>query len=566
MHLPSNRRTNFGQLAANAAKLPVPQEVKLKDPKDFVFIGRRVTRTDSRAKSNGTAIYTQDVKLPGMLTALVAHPQRFGGKPKSFDATRAKAVKGVVDVVAIPQGVAVLANDFWSAKKGRDALAVDWEESGAFKLGSAEIMAEYRKLAATPGLPARKEGDPAGALARATKTLEAAYEFPYLAHACMEPMNCVVKLSADACEIWNGEQFQSIDQGAVAAVLAMKPEQVKINMLFAGGSFGRRANPQADYVVEAVQIAKAIEGRAPVKLVWTREDDMRAGHYRPMYYHALKAGLDAQGNIIAWQHRIVGQSILAGTAFEGMMVKDGIDATSVEGAANLPYAVPNLGVELHSPRMGVPVQWWRSVGSTHTAFSTETFLDELAAAAGKDPYQVRRALLAKSPRHKAVLEMAATEADWSTPLVSARVGDRRGRGIAVHESFNTVVAQVAEVTVKRDGSYRVDRVMCAVDCGLAVNPDVIRAQMEGGIVYGLTAAMHGSITLKDGVVEQSNFHDYMPLRMNEMPRIGVYIVRSNEKPTGVGEPATPVIAPAVANALFAATGKPIRSLPIRIQA
>jgi isoquinoline 1-oxidoreductase beta subunit len=566
VHPATGRKTNFGQLAASAAKLPVPQEVQLKDPKDFALIGRRVTRTDSRAKSNGTAIYTQDVKLPGMLTALIAHPPRFGGKPKSFDAAKAKAVRGVVDVVAIPQGVAVLANDFWSAKKGRDALAVEWEESGAFKLGSAEIMAEYRALAATPGLPARKEGDPAGAFERAAKTLEAAYEFPYLAHACMEPMNCVVKLSADACEIWNGEQFQSIDQPEVAAVLGMKPEQVKLNMLFAGGSFGRRANPHADYVVEAVQIAKAIEGRAPVKLVWTREDDMRAGHYRPMYYHALKAGLDAQGNVIAWQHRIVGQSILAGTAFEGMMVKDGIDATSVEGAANLPYAVPNLGVELHSPKMGVPVQWWRSVGSTHTAFSTETFLDELAATAGKDPYQVRRALLAKSPRHKAVLEMAATEADWSAPLVSARVGDRRGRGIAVHESFNTVVAQVAEVTVRRDGSYRVDRVMCAVDCGLAVNPDVIRAQMESGIVYGLTAAMHGAITLKDGVVEQSNFHDYMPLRMNEMPRIGVYIVRSTEKPTGVGEPATPVIAPAVANALFAATGKPIRSLPIRIQA
>jgi isoquinoline 1-oxidoreductase beta subunit len=566
VHPPSNRKTTFGQLAASAAKQPVPQELKLKDPKDFALIGRRVTRTDSRAKSNGTAIYTQDVKLPGMLTALVAHPPRFGGKPKSFDAAKAKAVKGVVDVVAIPQGVAVLANDFWSAKKGRDALVVEWEESGAFKLGSAEIMAGYKNLAATPGLPARKEGDLPGAFARSAKTLEAAYEFPYLAHACMEPMNCVVKLSADACEIWNGEQFQSIDQPEVAAVLGMKPEQVKLNMLFAGGSFGRRANPHADYVVEATQIAKAIDGRAPVKLVWTREDDMRAGHYRPMYYHALKAGLDAQGNVIAWQHRIVGQSILAGTAFEGMMVKDGIDATSVEGAANLPYAVPNLGVELHSPKMGVPVQWWRSVGSTHTAFSTETFLDELAAATGKDPYQVRRALLARSPRHKTVLEMAATEADWSTPLVSARVGDRRGRGIAVHESFNTVVAQVAEVTVRRDGSWRVDRVMCAVDCGLAVNPDVIRAQMESGIVYGLTAAMHGAITLKDGVVEQSNFHDYMPLRMNEMPRIGVYIARSSEKPTGVGEPATPVIAPAVANALFAATGKPIRSLPIRIQA
>jgi isoquinoline 1-oxidoreductase subunit beta len=564
LHQPSNRRASFGSLSAAAAKLPVPQEVTLKDARDFAFIGRRAPRTDSRAKSNGTAIYTQDVKLPGMLTALVAHPPRFGGKVKSFDASKAKAVAGVVDVVAVPSGVAVLANDFWSAKKGRDALAIDWDESAAFKLGSGEIMAEYKRLAATPGLSARKEGDVAGALASAAKTFEAVYEFPYLAHACMEPMNCVVRLSPDACEIWNGEQFQSIDQPAVAAVLGMRPEQVKLNMLYAGGSFGRRANPQADYVVEAVQVAKAIAGRAPVKLVWTREDDMRAGYYRPMYCHALKGGLDAQGNIVAWQQRIVGQSILAGTAFEGMMVKDGIDATSVEGAANLPYLIPNLGVELHSPKLGVPVQWWRSVGSTHTAFSTETFLDEIAAAAGKDPFQLRRALLSKSPRHKQVLEMAATEADWTLPLVSARVGDRRGRGIAVHESFNTVVAQVAEVTVKRDGSWRIDRIMCAVDCGVAVNPDVIRAQMESGIAFGLAAAMYGAITLKDGVVEQSNFHDYVPLRLTEMPRIGVYIARSNEKPTGVGEPATPVIAPAVANALAAATGKRIRALPIRL--
>ena len=564
IHMGGTRRASFGQLAADAAKLPVPQEVKLKDPKDFIYIGKRAPRTDSRAKSTGSATYTQDVKLPGMLTALVAHPPRFGAKVKSFDMMKAKSVKGVVDAVAIPQGVAVLAENFWSAKKGRDALAIDWDETGAFTLGSSEIMAGYKKLAATPGLPAKKEGDAALALAGAAKTLEAAYEFPYLAHATMEPMNCVVKLSAEACEIWNGEQFQSIDQGAVAAALGMKPEQVKLNMLYAGGSFGRRANPQADYVLEAVAIAKAINGRAPVKLVWTREDDMRGGYYRPMYYHTLKGGLDAQGNIIAWQHRIVGQSILAGTAFETMMVKEGIDATSVEGAANLPYAIANLGVELHSPKMGVPVQWWRSVGSTHTAFSTETFLDELAKAAGKDPYQLRRALLAKSPRHRAALELAATEADWNTPLVPVRTGERRGRGIAVHESFSTVVAQVAEVTVRRDGSFRVDRVMCAVDCGVAVNPDVIRAQMESGIAYGLTAALYGAITLKDGVVEQSNFHDYMPLRFNEMPRIGVYIVRSSEKPTGVGEPATPVIAPAVANALFAATGKPVRALPIRI--
>jgi isoquinoline 1-oxidoreductase beta subunit len=567
-HAASNRKANFGALAADAAKLPVPPEVKLKDEKDFVYIGKRAPRTDSRAKSNGTAVYTQDVKLPGMLTALVAHPPRFGSTLKTFDAAKARAVKGVVDVVAIPQGVAVLANDFWSAKKGRDALAIEWDETGAFKLGSPEIMAEYRKLAATPGLPAKKEGDVAGALAGAARTLEAAYEFPYLAHAAMEPMNCVVKLGPDSCEIWNGEQFQSIDQPAIAGALGMKPEQVKLNMLFAGGSFGRRANPNADYVLEAVRIAKALaqksDGRATVKLVWTREDDMRGGYYRPMYYHALKAGLDAQGNIVAWRHRIVGQSIMAGTAMEAMMVKDGIDGTSVEGAANLPYAISNLGVELHSPKMGVPVQWWRSVGSTHTAFSTETFLDELALAAGKDPYQLRRTLLAKHPRHKAVLELAATEADWNLPLREGKRGERRGRGIAVHESFNTFVAQVAEVTVKPDGSFRVDRVMCAVDCGVAVNPDVIRAQMESGIVYGLTAATYGAITLKEGVVEQSNFHDYMPLRFNEMPRIGVYIVRSNEKPTGVGEPATPVIAPAVANAIFAATGKPVHSLPIRL--
>jgi isoquinoline 1-oxidoreductase subunit beta len=569
LHAPSRRKATFGQLAADAAKQPVPAEVKLKDPKEFVYIGQRAPRTDSRAKSTGAAIFTQDVKLPDMLTAVVAHPPRFGAKVKSFDASRAKAVKGVVEVLAVPQGVAVVASDFWQAKKGRDVLAVEWDESRAFRLGSAEIMAEYRRLAATAGRPARKDGDPEGALAGASKTLEAAYEFPYLAHATMEPMNCVVRLSPGGCEIWNGEQFQSIDQPAVAAVLGIKPEQVKLNMLYAGGSFGRRANPHADYLVEAASIAKALAqtrgGNATVKLVWTREDDMRAGSYRPMYYHTLKGALDEKGNIVGWRQRIVGQSILAGTAFEGMMVKNGIDATSVEGASTLPYRIPNLGVELHSPKMGVPVQWWRSVGSTHTAFSTETFFDELAAAAGKDPYQLRRALLARHPRHRAALELAASEGNWGQPLAEAKGGERRGRGIAVHESFSTVVAQVAEVTVKADGGLRIDRVVCAVDCGVAVNPDVIRAQMESGIAYGLSAALYGAITLKDGVVEQSNFHDYRPLRIAEMPRIGVYIVRSGEKPTGVGEPATPVIAPAVANAVFAATGKPLRSLPMRIE-
>jgi isoquinoline 1-oxidoreductase beta subunit len=556
-----NQRATFGQLAADAAKQKVPENVTLKNPKDFIYIGKPARRLDARAKSNGTAQFTQDVKLPGMLTAVVLHPPRFGATLKSFDAAKAKAVKGVVEVVAfstpVSNGVAVLAKDYWTAKKGRDALTAEWDESKAFKMGSAEIFAEYRKLAATPGASARKEGDADKALASAAKVMEAAYEFPYLAHAAMEPMNCVVKLDVGGgnagCEIWNGEQFQTVDQMAVAQVLGLKPEQVKLNQLYAGGSFGRRANPQSDFLVEAAAIAKAV--RVPVKLVWGREDDMRAGWYRPMYYHTLKAGLDAGGNIVAWQHTIVGQSILAGTAFESMMVKDGVDATSVEGAANLPYAIPNLAVSLHSPKIGVPVQWWRSVGSTHTAFATECFLDEIARETKKDPFELRRSLLAKHPRHKGVLELAAAKAGWGKPLPAGRA-----RGIAVHESFNTFVAQVVEIS-----KNRIERVVCAVDCGVAVNPNIIAMQMESGIGFGLSAALSGAITLKDGVVEQSNFHDYPVLRMNEMPRIETYIVPSTEKPSGVGEPGTPVIAPALANAILALQGKPMRALPLSAQ-
>jgi isoquinoline 1-oxidoreductase beta subunit len=372
----------------------------------------------------------------------------------------------------------------------------------------------------------------------------------------MEPMNCVVKLDGNGCELWNGEQFQTVDQMAVAQLLGMKPEQVKLNQLYAGGSFGRRANPKSDFLLEAAAIAKAIGGKAPVKLVWGREDDMRAGWYRPMYYHALKAGLDAQGKLMAWKHTIVGQSILAGTAFESMMVKDGVDATSVEGAANLPYDIPHLAVELHSPKIGVPVQWWRAVGSTHTAFATECFLDEVARAAKQDPYELRRALLAKHPRHRGVLELAAQKAGWVKPLAAGRA-----RGIAVHESFNSYVAQVVEIS-KKQSSVKIERVICAVDCGVAVNPNIVAMQMESGIGYGLSAALAGAITLKEGVVEQSNFHDYPVVRMNQMPRIEVFIVPSTEKPTGVGEPGTPVIAPALANAILAMQGKPVRALPL----
>jgi isoquinoline 1-oxidoreductase subunit beta len=560
----SGKRATFGELATEAAMQPVPTTVNLKDPKDFGYIGKRVARTDARAKSNGTAQFTQDVQLPGMLTAVVAHPPRFGAKVAKFNTDEAQKIPGVRYIVELPTGVAVLATSFWTAKKARDALKIEWDESTAFKGSSAELMADYKARAATPGTVARNDGDAAKALTGAAKTLTAAYEFPYLAHAAMEPMNCVVQLGPDSCELWYGAQFQTVDQGAVAEAVELKPEQVKINQLFAGGSFGRRANPASDYVREAATIAKRIKGAAPVKLVWTREDDMQAGYYRPMYFHSIKAGLDASGNVVAWQHRIVGQSILAGTPFESLMVKNGIDITSVEGASTLPYAIPNLQVDLHSPKVGVPVLWWRSVGSTHTAYATETFIDELAVAAGKDPVAFRKGMLAGHPRHLAVLELAASKAGWGTPLAPGKSGEKRARGVAVHESFHTFVAQVAEVTVKTDGSFSVDRVVCAVDCGVAVNPDVIRAQMEGSIGFGLSAALHGAITLKDGVIEQSNFHQYPPLRINEMPAVEVHIVPSTEPPTGVGEPGTPVIAPAVANALAAATGKRLQALPLAL--
>ncbi|MFW2457843.1 xanthine dehydrogenase family protein molybdopterin-binding subunit, partial [Methyloversatilis discipulorum] len=385
-----------------------------------------------------------------------------------------------------------------------------------------------------------------------------------LAHASMEPLNCVMKLENGECEVWNGEQLHTVDQFSLAKTLGIEADRVKLNMVYAGGSFGRRANPQSDYLLETAQIVKAINGRAPVKLVWSREDDMRGGFYRPIYLHRVRAALDAKGMPVAWQQRIVGQSIIAGSPFEPMLVKDGVDITSVEGASTLPYAIPNLNVDLHTTNadVKVPVQWWRSVGSTHTAYATELFIDELAQAAGKDPVAYRMALLKKHPRHAGVLKLAADKAGWNKPLAPAADGATRGRGVAVHESFNSFVAEVVEVTVQKDGSFKVDRVVCAVDCGVVVNPDVVRAQMEGGIGYALAAALTGSITLKDGVVEQSNFNDYPVLRINEMPKVEVHIVKSAAAPTGVGEPGVPPLAPALASALRAATGKLIHTLPI----
>jgi isoquinoline 1-oxidoreductase beta subunit len=412
-------------------------------------------------------------------------------------------------------------------------------------------------LARHPGARARWDGDPEAAIAGAVRVLEAVYEFPYLAHAPMEPLDCVVRLAPDGCEVWAGSQLQTVDQRVVAAVVGLPPEKVQVHTLLAGGSFGRRATPDGDVAGEAASIAKAIGGRQPVKLVWTREDDLTGGRYRPLYVHRLRAGLDSAGRLVGWEHRIVGQSLLKGTFFEPMMVKDGIDATSVEGAVDLPYDIPSISVELHTTEVGVPVLWWRSVGSTHTAFSTETFLDELAHAAGRDPIDFRRTLLTHHPRHLGVLELAAQKAGWDVPLPRGRA-----RGIAVHESFRSFVAQVAEVSLGHDGLPKVERVVCAVDCGVAVNPDVIRAQMEGGIGYGLAGALWSEITLVQGRVQQSNFDTYRPLRIEEVPQVEVYIVPSAAPPTGVGEPGVPPIAPAVANALFHLTGRRVRRLPL----
>lgn len=557
LHAPSNRRASFGSLADTAATLTPPKDVPLKDPKDFKLIGRSTRRLDTPAKLNGSAQFGLDVQIPGMMTAVVLRPPVFGGKVVSLNAEKAKAVPGVKDVLQVPAGVAVIATGFWPAKLGRDRLEIKWDDGANASLSTAGMREQYATLAKTQGLVARKVGDAASALAGAAKTITAEYEVPYLAHAMMEPLNCVVDLRADRCEIWTGTQFQTVDRMAAAATAGLKPEQVQIHTTLLGGGFGRRANPASDFVIEAVQVAKA--AKVPVKVVWTREDDIRGGWYRPMWYDRMRGGVDANGNPVAWTHTIVGQSIMQGTMFEQFGIKNGIDESSVEGAADLLYGIPNLQVDLHTPKIGVPVQWWRSVGHSHNGFAVEAFFDELAHAGGKDPYQLRRTLLSNQPRMRAVLDLVAQKAEWGKPLPAGR-----GRGIATHFSFDSYVAQVAEVSVEKNGDVRVHRMFCAVDCGQVVNPDTVKAQMEGGIIFGLTAALKDEITLEQGRVNQRNFHDYPMLRINEAPEIEVYIVPSTEKPTGVGEPGVPPVAPAVANAIFAATGKRVRRLPIRL--
>lgn len=557
----SGKQATFGDMAEAAAQQPMPAEIVLKSRDQWKVIGsENFRRLDSNLKSTGRQNFTIDVKLPGMLIAVVAHPPLFGATVKSFDAAAAKAVKGVVDVVQISRGVAVVAENTWAAMQGRNALTVEWDESKAEKRGSAELLTEYKALAEKPGLVAANTGDAAAAIAGAAKIIEATYEFPYLAHAGLEPLDAVVQMNGDTLEIWGGHQMPDLYQAVSAQVAGVTPDKVKLHVMKTGGGFGRRAVTDADIMVEAVETGKAIGWKAPVKLLWTREDDMTGGRYRPLYLHKVKVGLDDAGNILGWDHRLVGQAILIGTPFESFAVKDGIDGTSVEGVNDTKYAIPALHVEVTNAEVGVPVLWWRSVGHTHTAYAMETMIDEVARAGGKDPVELRRTLLKDHPKHLAVLNLAAEKAKWGEAVPEGTY-----RGVALHESFGTVVAEIADIVVTDAANpaagFKVTKVVCAVDCGTAINPDQIRAQMEGGIGFGLGSVLHEELSLTAGAVDQSNYDTYLPLRIEEMPVVETHIVASDNVPSGVGEPGVPVIGPAVANALAAATGKTMRVLP-----
>ncbi len=553
------RSASFGELAAEAAGLDVPGDVALKDPKAFTQIGRPAHRVDSAPKVLGSAVFSLDVRVPGMLTALVARAPSFGAKVARFDAAAAKAMRGVRAVVQVPSGVAVIADSFWPAFKARAVLQIEWSPGPGASLDTERLSADYLERSRRPGAVARKDGDPDGALAAAPMVLEAVFEVPFQAHAPMEPLSCLVTLRPDGgAEIATGSQMLGGDHPAAAALLGVAPERVTFRNTYLGGGFGRRANPRSDFVLEAVHVALAARSlQAPIKTVWTREDDLRGGWYRPMWLNAMAAGLDAAKNLVAWRHRIVGQSIAAGTSFEAMMVQNGVDATSVEGAADMPYPIPNLGVELHTVSLPVTVQWWRSVGHSNTAFAKECFLDECAAAMGADPYELRRGLLRGHPRLLRVLEVAAEKAGWGTAMPAGG-----GRGLAVHESFRGFAAHVAEVEVDGQGRPRVRRIVCAIDCGLRVNPDQVEAQLQGATVFALSAAMEAQITLQDGRVVQGNFDRYPIVRLADSPRIEVHQVQSEGEMGGIGEVGVPSVAPAVCNAIFAASSRRVRRLPI----
>jgi len=556
----SGKSATFADLLPDAAKVAPPKDPPLKDPKAFTLVGTdRARRKDSLAKATGEARFTQDVHKPDMLTAMVAHAPRFGAKVKSFDATAAKAVPGVADVFAIPSGVAVIANSTYAARQGRDALKVEWDDAKAEKRSTDAILASYKDLASGKAAATDKmkwqvfESHGSGPPPADGKVVEASFDFPYLAHAAMEPMNCVAEIGGGKNRLTFGSQIPTLDQLNTAMIVGALPGSVQIDTLFAGGSFGRRANFKSDYAVECVHIAKKVGGGRPVKLVWTREDDMTGGYYRPMVHHAVKVTLGSDGYPAHWRHRIVTQSIMKDSPTGG----GGLDESAVEGAKGSPYlkATPVVDGQVITPDSAVPVLWWRSVGATHTAFVMEHTVDQLARAAGKDPVDYRRGLYAKAgaDRYLATLNYAV---DKAGPAPAAGWT----RGVAVHECFGTVVAQVAEVKLE-GGVPKVGRVVTAVNCGTAVSPDQIAAQMEGGTCYGLGSVLFGQVTLKDGEVQQTNFDTYRVLRMNEAPQVETYIMPSYGHPTGVGEPGAPVIGPAVANALLVLTGQPTASLP-----
>ena len=552
IHAPSGRKTNYGDLAAEAARMPVPDKVALKQPKDFKLIGTPAKRLDTPAKVNGSAVYGIDVRLPGMKIATLAQSPVFGGRVKSVDDAAAKSVKGVRQIVRLDDCVAVVADHMGAAKKGLAALKIEWDDGPHAKLATGDIAAELEKATLNSGAVAQNIGDVDKAMAGAVTKVEATYQVPFLAHAAMEPMNCTVHVRKDGCEIWVGNQAIARCQAAAAKITGLPLDKVVLHNHLLGGGFGRRL--ESDGVERAVQIAQHMDG--PVKVVWTREEDIQHDMYRPYWFDRLSAGLDAKGMPVAWKNRFAGSSIIA--RYLPPAFKGGLDPDSTEGAIDLVYGLPNLHVEyVQVEPPGIPTAFWRSVGPSHNVFVTESFIDELAAAAKQDPVAYRRALLDKNPRAKAVLELAAEKAGWGQPLPQGA-----GRGVSLQFVFATYMAQVAEVEVSKDGAVRVRRVVCAVDCGTAVNPDAVRAQVQSAVIFGITAALHGEITLKGGRVEQSNFHDYLMLRLNEAPAIEVYIMNNTEPPGGMGECGTSAIVPAVTNAIFAATGKRLRKLPV----
>jgi len=552
LHAPTGRRIKYGELAADAARMPVPDNVVLKRPEAFKLIGTPAKRLDTPAKVNGAAVYGIDVRPLGVKIATLAQSPVFGGRVKSVDDAAAKAIKGVRQIVRLDDAVAVVADHMGAAKKGLAALVIEWDEGPHAKLNTQEIVGELERATRSPGAVAQNIGDTDTAIAGAVTKIEATYQVPFLAHATMEPMNCTVHVRKDGCEVWVGSQVMARAHAAAAKTAGLPLDKVVVHNHLIGGGFGRRL--EIDGVIRAVEIAKHVDG--PVKVVWAREEDIQHDMYRPCFFDRISAGLDKKGMPIAWNHRFAGSSIIARWLPPGF--NNGLDPDTTEGAIDLTYALPNMHVEyLRIEPPGIPTAFWRSVGPSHNVFVVESFMDELAAAARQDAVAYRLALLDKAPRAKAVLELAAEKAGWGQPLP-----DRVGRGVSVQFVFATYLAQIAEVEVSRDGAVRVRRVVCAVDCGTVVNPDTVRAQIQSAIIFGVTAALYGEITLKDGRVEQTNFDSYQILRMKEAPAIEVHIVQSSEPPGGMGECGTSAIPPAVTNAIFAATGKRLRKLPI----